>query len=256
MGISYPPTGMTSASFALRYWERRQEVAANNLANVSTDGFKGERAFARLVEGALPEIGAATDLRAGPLTPTESPLDLALAGDGFFVVRTPEGERYTRGGALRFDDQHRLVDGGGNPLLGEDGAIVALPGELVPEQTDPGMPAATGGAGNALLQIDRTGRVQLAGRTVAQLRVERLAPGAQATHAGHNLFVPPAEGRLNVALEDREVRQGMLEGSNVNSVSALVDMISIQRAYASVQKAVTTLDGIRGVLTNEIGKPS
>src|SRR5205085_4652182 len=93
------PNGLSSAASALRYWERRQEIATNNLANTSTDGFKGERVFAKMLGDALPVAQTATDLRAGTLRQTGNPLDLAIPGQGFFVVDTPNGQRFTRGGA-------------------------------------------------------------------------------------------------------------------------------------------------------------
>ena len=83
------PPGLVAATQALRYWERRQEVVSNNLANADTTGFKGERVFARLLQGTVVGPEAATDYRAGALTTTDAPLDLALEGDGFFVVQTP-----------------------------------------------------------------------------------------------------------------------------------------------------------------------
>jgi flagellar basal body rod protein FlgG len=71
---------MSSAASALRYWERRQEVVANNLANVSTDGFKGERVFARMMGDALPVPETATDVRAGAFRQTGNALDVAIEG--------------------------------------------------------------------------------------------------------------------------------------------------------------------------------
>ena len=127
MGISFRPNGMTSSAQALRYLERRQEVVANNLANVSTDGFKAERTFGRLLEGSIPVVETQTDMRAGTMRPTGAPLDIALGGDGFLVVDGPEGERLTRGGAFRLDDRHRVVTADGMPLLGEGGPIVVDP---------------------------------------------------------------------------------------------------------------------------------
>src|SRR5919199_161705 len=100
--------GLTSAASALRYWERRQEVVANNLANVDTTGFKGERVFARLTEGALPEADTNTDTRGGTLKETGAPLDVALTGDGYLVVDTPQGERLTRGGSFHLDTDRRV----------------------------------------------------------------------------------------------------------------------------------------------------
>ena len=255
MGISLRPDGMTSAASALRYWERRQEVASNNLANVSTTGFKGERAFARMLDAGTPVIDAATDLRAGALRPTGAPLDLAMGGDGFLVVDTPDGERLTRGGAFRLDDQRRIVTANGEPLLGETGELVldsdsaaALEGTLSAGTESPD------GLATALVQIDRQGGVRVAGREVGRLRVERVAEGDRLQHAGAGLFVPP-DGREPVPDGERDVRQGALEESNVSPISALVEMITVQRAYASVQKAMTTLDAARGTITSDLGKP-
>ena len=244
MGISLRPNGMASAAHALRYWERRQEVASNNIANVSTDGFKAERAFARLLDGALPAIDAQTDLRAGTLRPTGNPLDLAIAGDGFLVVDTPDGERLTRGGAFRLDEQARVVDHAGNPLLGDGGPIVI----------DVGNEVKLHETAEQLVNVDRDGEVRVGDRVVGRLRVETVPTGTRLEHAGGNQFLPPAE-RIPAAEGEREVRQGAIEESNVGSVSALVEMISVQRAFASVQKAMTTLDDARGTLVTEIGRP-
>jgi flagellar basal-body rod protein FlgF len=227
--------GMTSAAAALRYWERRQEAVANNLANVSTEGFKAERIFARMVGGSLPVASGATDLRAGSLERTGAPFDLALDGDGFFVMETPAGERFTRARSFRLEESGRLVDANGNALLGEDGPIV--------------IPTTEG-----TVEIDATGLVSVGGKEIDRLRVETVPPGVQLAHEGGAVFVPDS-ARRSVPIEERKVRQGFLEGSNVNSVSTMVDMISVQRAYAAVQKAVTTLDAISGTATNELGKP-
>jgi flagellar basal-body rod protein FlgF len=226
--------GMTKSAHALRYWEIKQQAVSNNLANVSTDGFKGERVFARLMGDALPVADSATDLRQGTLKVTGSPLDLALAGDGFFVVETPDGEKLSRGGSFRMNDQGQVTDAAGNRLLGEGGPIVP---------------------GQGTIEIGRGGAVRVDGRIVAQLRLERVPPDVRLQHDAGTLFLPdPAREPLDP--EARQVRQGTLEESNVNSVSALVDMISIQRAYSAVQKAVHTLDGIRSTISNEIGKPA
>jgi flagellar basal body rod protein FlgG len=230
-----PPTnGLTSAAGALRYWERRQEVVAHNLANVSTDGFKGERVFARLLGQATPVAQTTTDVRAGTLRQTQNPLDLAVAGDGYLVVETPAGERFSRGGALGLDADRRLVDGAGHPVLGDAGPIVVPQG--------------------ALLTVSPAGAIQMDGRAVAQLRLERVPPGTALAHEGGTLLVPDAS-RQSVPAAERQIRQGAVEESNVSPVSALVEMISVQRAYASVQKAVTTLDAVRGTAATDLGKP-
>jgi flagellar basal-body rod protein FlgF len=226
-----PINGMTGAASALRYWELRQEVTANNLANASTDGFKAERVFARLLNGA-PVIGTHTDRREGAVHQTGQPLDIALGGDGFLVVNTPAGERYTRGGALQIDTEGFLADRDGNRVLGAKGAIQVGAGTLV---------------------VDRTGNAAVDGKTVDRLRIESTAGGATLDHAGATAFVPGATRTL-VADDKRDVQQGHLEDSNADSLGGLVDMISIQRAYAAVEKTISVLDHVREVATSQLGK--
>jgi flagellar basal-body rod protein FlgF len=83
--------------------------------------------------------------------------------------------------------------------------------------------------------------------------MEAVAPDANLQHDAGTLFLPDAS-RQPIALGDRAVKQGFVEESNVNTVSTMVDMISVQRAYANAAKALTTLDGIRATITNDLGK--
>ena len=243
MGSSIRPTGFDSAAAALRYWERRQEVVANNLANVNTDGFKGERTFARLLgDGNTPAIDAVTDFRAGPITTTGAPLDLAIVRDGFLVASTPNGERLVRGGSLHINEQRQLVDASGNPLLGEQDPRGGTAGPVV-------IPQFAG-----VVTIDHGGAVVADGTQVARLRMERVAPGIRLQHEEGGRFLPPAN-RERMALEARTLRQGAIEESNVGSVDSLVDMIAIQRGYASVQKVLTAIDSARGIAATELAKP-
>ncbi|HEY5086543.1 MAG TPA: flagellar hook-basal body complex protein, partial [Gemmatimonadaceae bacterium] len=194
---------MSSAAAALRYWERRQEVASNNLANVSTDGFKGQKVFARMVEGALPAADAVTDFSQGTLQVTNNTRDVSLDGNGFFVVRTPNGERYTRGGSLQVNDAGELTDSSGNPILGENGPIrVALQGD--------------GQVGS--IQISRDGTVTVDKAEAGRLRVETIPPKTALLTEGSGLFIPPAQ-RTRIDPDARIVRQGALEQSNVTPIS-------------------------------------
>lgn len=230
---------MSSAAAALRYWERRQEVASNNLANVSTDGFKGEKVFARMVEGALPTADAVTDFTPGAVTQTGNPYDVALEGKGFLVVQTPNGERLSRGGTLHVNEQGVLVDGGGHPLVGDRGDIrVSSRGDVPPGD----------------FNVSRTGIVTVGKTEVGRLRLESVPDNTPLAHEGSGLFIPPQK-RTPLGQDATIVRQGAVEESNVTPVSEMVDMISIQRAYTAVQKAMTTLDGARGIATTELGRP-
>lgn len=231
---------MTSAAAALRYWERRQDVASNNLANVSTDGFKGEKVFARMVDGALPTADAVTDFTPGPISETGNKYDVAVEGNSFFVAQSPNGERLSRGGALHVDDKGDLVDSSGHALLGDRGPIqVSDKGDIAPGD----------------LSISRSGVVTVDGKEVGRLRLESIPDNTSLAHEGSGLFVPPQK-RTPLGDDATVVRQGAIEGSNVSSVGQMVDMISIQRAFTSVQKAMTTLDAARGIATTELGRPA
>lgn len=163
MTIPLRPSGLASTASALQMLERRQAVLANNLANASTRGFKAEHPFARLLEDARAVTDTVVDTTAGTVTQTGNPLDLALEGDGFFVTQTPGGERLVRTGSFQLDAERRLVDGRGNPLLGEEGPIVLRPGAVT---------------------VDATGMVEVNGRPVQRLRLERVDDPARLQHEG------------------------------------------------------------------------
>ena len=146
-----PLNGMDRAASALRYWERKQEIVANNLANVSTDGFKAQRVFARLLDGVRPVAEATSDLSTGNLRTTGNSMDVAIDGNGFFVVQTPNGDRYTRGGSLHLDPKHQLVDADGSPLMSEKGLPIKL--------TD------------APVRIGKNGEITKDGQAVATLKI-------------------------------------------------------------------------------------
>lgn len=226
------PDGIAAAASALRYYERRQEIVANNLANANTTGFKAERVFARLIEDSHPVPDTGTDLRRGTFSETGGALDLATDSDGFFVVSTPQGERFSRGASFQLSPDGTLIDAAGNAMLGEKGPIRLGPG---------------------MVTIDRDGLVAVDGEAVDRLRMETVAAGTNMEHDAGTLFVPDAS-RKPLALGERAVKQGFVEDSNVNTVSTMVDMISVQRAYANAAKALTTLDGIRATISNDLGK--
>ncbi len=226
------PDSLSRAARAFHYWDRRQEAVAHNLANASTPGFKGERVFARLLEGVGVEPLGSTDLRPGAMTGTGRPLDLALDGEGFLVVETPEGERLTRGGSFQLDPFRGVVDAQGNPLLGDSGPIVLPEGDL---------------------EVTPQGEIRVDGSIVATLRVERLDRGAALHREGGMRF--RVEGRTTpLPVGEAKVRQGHLEESNVDPVGALVEMIEIQRAYSALQRSVLVVDGVMDRISNDLGR--
>lgn len=218
---------------AFRYWNVRQATMANNLANASTDGFRGERVFARLLEdGRTPVAESRTDLRTGALSKTDNPLDVALEGRGFLAVETDAGVRWTRGGALGVDESGRLVDGSGNPVLGEGGVLQVPEGEI---------------------SIDPTGQIVVDGASVGRLRVDRLPDGVDPVREGDTHFRAP-EGESMEGDRDTRILQGQVEQSNVDPVSALVEMVEVQRAYSSLERSARTLDEMMDTISNRLSR--
>lgn len=242
---------MASGAAALRYWERRQEISSNNLANVSTEGFKGERGFARLVESGLPAVEASTNYSPGTLTPTANPLDIAIQGRGFIMVEADAGIRLSRGGSLGLATDGRLVDRSGNALIGRNGPIILD----IREDTDI--------SNDLVIQAD--GTVFLGTEEIDQIRMIEPPADIQLERAGAGLFILPAQfdpglntsnvNSRNAAETESHIIQGSIEESNVSAIGEMVDMISIQRAYAAVQKAISTLDATRGIAVSDLGKP-
>lgn len=244
-----PNSGLTSAAAALAFYERRQQSIANNLANVDTTGFKKERVFGRMVADAVAAADSMTDRSQGDITPTGNALDVAVQSDAFLVVQTPAGERLTRGGALRMDDQRRLVTQQGHLVLGEDGPIVLPAGDvgIGRDGVITVQPSATGDSSAAKGQLPTRVRA-------AVLRLETVPANAALQHLGGGLFMPDAK-RKPATDADRQIMQGALESSNVNAIESLTEMIDTVRAYADVQKSISVMDDIRGIAANQIGKP-
>ncbi|PWG02031.1 flagellar basal-body rod protein FlgG [Sphingosinicella humi] len=234
----------------------RMRVIANNLANVNTTGFKRDRAtFETLAYQIMTAPGApasaenryATGLSLGSgvemtgtarvnsqgaLATTDNPLDLAIEGDGFFQVTMPDGTiGYTRAGSFNLSPEGQIVTSDGMPLQ---------PAIQVPE-----------GAQTITIGADGTVSALVAGDAepteLGQIELARFINPSGLTAKGGNIFLETAaSGAPQVgpaALDGRgSIRQGMLEGSNVNVVQELVDMIETQRAYEVNSKMISATD--------------
>lgn len=224
--------GIGQTTSSLNYLERMQEAMAYNIANSNTDAFKAVHMAAHSAE----EDGRSRsferiDFRQGALARTDRPFDLALEGEGFFVVRTESGERLTRGGSFQLDSQGRLVDAHGASLLAEEGEVV-ITGENVRVQPD--------------------GAIYIDGAPAGKLRVETVADPNTLVREESGRFVAPDCTR---PVEDgvTQVRQGATEGSNLDPMLALVDMLTIERAYSANLQALRTMDGVLGAI-NDAGR--
>jgi len=210
-----------------------QDVIANNLANVSTPGFKRSSVsfasfstqFQEAVRNpmtpmpphapyALPTLVVQQDVRPGMVQDTGSPTNLAIDGTGSFVVQTPAGEQLTRCGDFGLDSTGQLITSDGNPVLGQNGPIPIT---------------------SANWTVNRDGGVMVDGASVDRLRLES-APGVPISDAQTQVF------------------QGRLEASNVNAVQEMVSMLAVLRCYEANQKSIQAIDQTLDKVINQMAK--
>ncbi len=217
---------------------REMQAVANNIANLSTTGFRKEGVvFAEHVadlgaaEPSLSMADAAAraiDLSQGPLGQTGGAFDVAIEGDGFFMVAAPDGTQLTRAGDFTLSPEGALVTADGLPVLDAGGAPITVPRDAGP------------------VRIARDGTISAGDTPVARLGVERaLDPGSLA-HVAGTRFATTGDTE---PVEDPSVFQGFLEGSNVNPVAEIARMIEVQRAYELGQRMLDQEDArIRSVI--------
>ena len=224
-------SGLYAACAGLVARNQDLDITANNLANVNTAGFRSQaEVFRSLVAGA--EYGAQSGLNRaindfavtggsfttanpGHLETTGTPLDLAIEGPGFFAVQTKAGVRYTRNGNFRIDTQGTLLSADGDPVLGQAGPI-RLPSGPVSVGSD--------------------GTVSVAQTVVGRLQVVDIDP--QNLKAMGNTYFEAADGATATPSTSANVRQGMLESSNIEPVSAAVNLIALQRHADFLQRTL------------------
>jgi len=235
--------------------EAKQSAISNNLANVSTPGFKRDIAvgesFSDIVSGLarspVGRLGMSTAITAvysdhspGSMANTENPFDLAIEGDGMFTIQTDTGIRYTRAGNFRLDAESYLVTRDGHRVLGADGPI-RVDGSLV-VQDDGGVYSDGEFRGQLRIMIPTTGDVLV--KVGGGLFRERDGVAGLAGDAGM-VRSRPGEAR---------VVQGALESANVNAVREMVDMIAGYRTYEAAQRALLSHDALLDKAVNEVGR--
>ncbi|MCK9530848.1 MAG: flagellar basal-body rod protein FlgF [Gammaproteobacteria bacterium] len=213
-----------------------QVVNTNNLANVSTTGFKADLAQFR----AMPVFGAGmptrvyamaerpgSDMSHGPLTTTGRELDLAVRGEGWIAVQAPDGsEAYTRAGDLRLDSMGMLVNGAGYPVLGNAGPIAVPPFEKIEIGVDGTISIRpVGQAPNVLAEVER---------------IKLVNPPAEELTKGQDGLMHRTDGQPAPADAAVHLVSGALEGSNVSAVESMVNMITLARQYEAQLKMMET----------------
>ncbi len=241
------------------------EVISNNIANMTTTGFKRQRAeFQDLLYQNFRQVGSASS-DAGTLVPsgiqigagvqpaavyriheqgnmqvTDNPLDVGINGKGFFQIELPSGETaYTRSGSFQLNPQGEVVTA--------DGYLVIGPG-VIPDEA---VQIAINDSGEIFVQLDGEIEPQAAG----QIELASFVNEAGLEAMGDNLFVESAaSGDVIVGTPGDEgfgtIKQGLLETSNVNIVNEITQLISAQRAYEMNSKVLTTTDEMMRSVTN------
>ena len=219
-------TGLVARTQAL-------DTAAANLANAQTPGYRAEREYFRSVllgpDALDSQLGRTVNnlgllggdrlnMAQGSLTATGNPLDLAIAGEGFFAVQTANGLRYTRDGSFRRSPVGQLVTGAGEPVLSTAGLAIQLP---------PGEVA-----------VGADGAVSVAGGVVSTVGVFSFPAGSQLTPEGADRYVAPQGVQAQLA-KNSVIHQGALEAANEDVIQGSLDLIVMQRQAEMMQRALT-----------------
>ena len=227
--------GMYSAASALDAAATNHEMVAENLANVTTPGYRRQAlmftAFSPLGEADPSAAGdylhdvrarqSYTQFNSGGLQHTGNPLDLALSGNAFFVLDGPNGPLYTRNGVFEMNAQGQLQSKGGLRVRGQGGAIT------IPQQR------------TNTITISPQGAVYANGLQVGQLELAQFNNPQVLRRAGGSLFTGPASQPPPAGTV--QVQQGYREGSNVQIVNEMVSMMLGMRYYEAAQRAMTSM---------------
>jgi flagellar basal-body rod protein FlgF len=229
--------------------KRELDVTANNVANVDTAGFKLESLMVQTDPVPLPsqpgmpptikfslDAGVARDFGQGPLKRTDAPLDVGVQGEGFLKVSTPAGERYTRDGRLSMDAQGQLVTSSGAAVQGDGGPITLDPQKGAPK-------------------IAADGTVSQQGQTVGRISVVTFSSLSALAKDGDGLYRNVSNIQPQPATS-AQLRQGMLEGSNVEPITQMTRLIEITRAYDTVTQMVSQTNDLADSAVNRLGRVS
>jgi flagellar basal-body rod protein FlgF len=227
---------------------REMDIVANNIANADTAGFKVEslmektepKAPAFTLMGPKPvkfvtDDGVLRDYGQGALRQTGAPLDMAIEGPGFFRVTTPAGERYTRDGRFRTDDTGRLVTQNGAPVLDEGGGEITIDPE------------------KGQVSISNDGVVSQGPERIGKIGVVNFATLSVLEKTGDNLY-KNTSNQTPTPSADARVRQGMLEGSNVQPILEITKMIEVSRAYEQIAKMMDSQGDLSSKAVQTLGR--
>jgi len=239
-------SGYYAACAGLSAQSQVLQLIANNVANVNTVGYRAQlESFQSLVASSFGELtnplnqaindfnvlsDTTTDLSSGNLQATGNTTDLGIEGPAFFVVKTPDGPVLTRNGSFQISTAGQLVTQTGDPVLGDQGPINLPPGPV---------------------SISADGTISVNGAQAGKVRLVELKAGTALTPLGAANYAAPQTALAPAA--HSSVRQGMLEASNVNAVTAVVDLIAAQRRAEMLERALSVFySNFNKVATNDL----
>ena len=253
--------GIYTSAMGLAIQDKKIDVISNNLANINTNGYKDDTTVIKSFDdiltqrindtytqqnptgklGYMPlssEISEVfTDYSQGQMVSTNNKTDFAISGsnNSFFSIDVPNStsgtdERYTRDGAFTLNAEGKLVTSVGYAVKGEKGPIILK---------------------NQDFAVNNKGEVIQDGQVVDKLKIKTFEDTKSLRKIGNNLIT--FEGQPKEVEFKGNIRQGLLEGSNVNSVREMVNMITVMRSYEANQKMLSTQDQTLGKAVNEVG---
>lgn len=232
-------SGLVDAATAiLGVSEKRLAIAAHNVSNISTPGFKRQIGFSQLLRAAegdvssLPEVAVRHSFMQGKLSETRNPLDLAISGEGFFSLRAGDRILYSRQGQFALSADGNLVTPQGYVLQQQGG------GDLVVD--------------DAQVTIQQDGTVLDAGRPVARIELFAAADAGALDPVGESCF--SASSTAMDAVADPVIRQGMVESSNVELGDEMVSMMTALRQSESGAKLIQVYDDLIGRAITSLGQ--
>jgi flagellar basal-body rod protein FlgF len=236
-----------AATGALNY-QKKLDVLANNIANINTVGFKEDQvSFVSSdlsVDNMTDDTSPSTELlsivvkpvfSSGDMRFTGNKFDLALEGDGFFSVNSPDGVRYTRNGSFTFNNDGILVTRDGFPVLGDGG-------EIKIDNSD-----------DQNIVIDESGNIYSGDKKIGTLKLVDFPKPYNLVKLENTSFMVEDTNVSEINPVDLKVNQGFIELSNVNAVKAMTDMIETLRGYESYQKVIKSLEDISSKAINDVG---
>ena len=212
--------------------ERKLETVSNNLANADTNGFKKDS----VSFDAKLNIQLNKDFSQGAAVTTGNPLDFFISGPGFFKVETPDGIKYTRNGNFSLDPNGILVDQGGNPVMGQGGAI-AIDAENIEQG----------------LSVNESGEISLNGEVIDTFDIVTFADLRKIQRDGKNLLSYDGETTDEQPVDNVVIQQRALEKSNVSVVEEMVRMIDYHRMFETYTKSILTFDEVDSKAINDVG---